>query len=69
MDKFLKYFMMILMVSAVVLAGCSKDDDDEPTPTPTETSFEVLTKYMTAQNMGFSEVFDGWVIQDSNLYF
>jgi rhodanese-related sulfurtransferase len=62
MDKFLKYFMMILMVSAITLAGCSDSDDDEPTPTPTETSFEVLTNYMISQNMDVSTVFDGWVV-------
>lgn len=63
MEKFMKYFMAILMVSAVILAGCSKDDDDDDNnPAPVETSFELLKNYMIAQNMDVSSVFDGWVV-------
>ncbi len=58
----MKYFMLILMVSAMVLAGCSKDDDEEtPTPTPTP-SYEVLKNYMVANNMDVDVVIDGWII-------
>ncbi len=68
MKKFVKYFMFILMVSAVVLAGCSKsDDDEEPTPTPTA-KFDVLKDYMIANNLDVSTVISGWNVmpQDVN---
>ncbi len=56
MEKFVKYFMFVLMVSAVILAGCSKsDDEEEPTPTPIA-KFEVLKDYMVANNMDVSTV-------------
>jgi len=61
MEKFVKYFMFVLMVSAVVLAGCSKDDDDnEPTPTPTP-AYEVLKNYMVANGLDVDVVIDGWI--------
>lgn len=68
MEKFVKYFMFILMVSAVVLAGCSKDDEEEePTPTPVA-KFDVLKDYMIANDMDVSTVISGWNImpQDVN---
>ncbi len=61
MEKFVKYFMLVLMVSAMVLAGCSKsDDDEEPTPTPTP-SYEVLKNYMVANGLDTDVVIDGWI--------
>lgn len=69
MEKFVKYFMLVLMVSAMVLAGCSKSDDEEkePTPTPVAT-FDVLKDYMIANDMDVSTVISGWNImpQDVN---
>jgi len=62
MEKFVKYFMFVLMVSAVVLAGCSKsDDDDEPTPTPTP-AYEVLKDYLISNNMDADAVISGWIV-------
>ena len=68
MEKFLKYFMLVLMVSALVLAGCSKsDDDDDPTPTPTPT-YEVLKNYMIANNLDVDVVLaPGWNITAANV--
>ena len=62
MEKFVKYFMLVLMVSAMVLAGCSKSDDDEETPTPTPTpSYEVLKNYMVANGLDTDVVIAGWI--------
>lgn len=61
MEKFLKYFMMVLMVSAVALSGCSdNDDDNDPTPTPAA-KFDVLVDYMVTNNMDVDVVMDGWI--------
>ena len=65
MEKFVKYFMFILMVSAVILAGCSKSDDDDDTPAPPATpKYEVLKNYMIANNLDVDVVIpsSGWII-------
>ena len=62
MEKFMKYFMLVLMVSAVVLAGCSKSDDEEEQPTPPATpAYEVLKNYMVANNLDVDAVISGWI--------
>jgi rhodanese-related sulfurtransferase len=64
MEKFVKYFMFVLMVSAVILAGCSKSDDEEdPTP-PATPKYEVLKNYMIANNLDVDVVIPatGWII-------
>jgi rhodanese-related sulfurtransferase len=62
MKKFVKYFMLTLIVSAFVLTACKKDDDDEtPTPTPVA-AFETLKDYMIASNMDVDVVISGWII-------
>jgi rhodanese-related sulfurtransferase len=60
MKKFLKYFMLTLLVSSFVLAGCKKDDDDDPTPA-TPTAFETLTSYMISNNMDVDVVISDWI--------
>ncbi|RLD38239.1 MAG: hypothetical protein DRI83_02770, partial [Bacteroidetes bacterium] len=68
MEKFVKYFVLILMVSAFIMAGCSKDDDDDPPAPPPPAKFDVLKDYMIANTMDVSTVIDGWIItaQDVN---
>jgi len=68
MKKFVKYFMFVLMVSAVVLSGCSKSDDDEPAPPPAAAKFDVLKDYMVANSMDVSDIIADWIIsaQDVN---
>jgi len=70
MEKFVKYFVLILMVSAFIMAGCSKsDDDDDPTPPPPPAKFDVLKDYMIANTMDVSDVINGdWITtaQDVN---
>lgn len=53
--------MFILMVSSVVLSGCSKSDDDEDPITPTTPAFETLKGYMIANNMDANVIIDGWI--------
>lgn len=62
MKKFLKYFMLTLLVSSFVLAGCKKDDDDTPAPTPTTPKYEVLKNYMVANNLDIDMVIKDWII-------
>ena len=68
MEKFVKYFVLILMVSAFIMAGCSKSDDDDPPAPPPPAKFDVLKDYMVANTMDVSTVIDGWIItaQDVN---
>jgi rhodanese-related sulfurtransferase len=60
MEKFVKYFMFILLASVIVLSGCSKDDDETPAPTPTP-KYEVLKNYMIANNLDVDVVIAGWI--------
>jgi len=61
MKKFVKYFILTLLVSAFILAGCSKsDDDDDPTPTGPST-YEVLKDYLVSNNMDVDVVVSGWI--------
>lgn len=68
MEKFVKYFVLILMVSAFIMAGCSKSDDDDPPAPPPPAKFDVLKDYMIANTMDVSDVISGWIItaQDVN---
>ena len=62
MEKFVKYFMFTLLVSAFVLAGCSKSDDDDNNPTPVgPTKYEVLKDYLVANNMDVDVIVSGWI--------
>lgn len=62
MEKLMRIFAMMLMVSAMILAGCSKsDDDEEPTPAPTP-KFEILKDYMINNNMDIDVVVSSWII-------
>lgn len=60
MEKLMKIFAMILMVSAIGLAGCSDSDDDDPTPAATP-AFEILKDYLVANNMDINVVIDAWI--------
>jgi rhodanese-related sulfurtransferase len=62
MRKFMKYFMLTLVVSAFILAGCSKSDDDDTPTTPTVTTFETLTTYMVAEGLDVAAVFESWIV-------
>ena len=61
MEKLMKYFMAILMVSAVVLAGCSKSDDEEEPTTPAPSKYSVLKDYMVANNLDVDVVIADWI--------
>jgi len=61
MEKFVKYFVLILMVSAFIMAGCKKDDDEDPTPAP-PAKFEILKDYMVTNNLDVDVVISGWIV-------
>ncbi len=61
MEKFVKYFMLVLMVSAMVLSGCSKDDDEETPLPPATPTYEVLKDYLVTNNMDADVVIDAWI--------
>jgi rhodanese-related sulfurtransferase len=61
MRKFMKYFMLTLVVSAFILGSCSKSDDDDPAP-PAAEKFDVLKDYMLANNLDVGTVIADWII-------
>jgi rhodanese-related sulfurtransferase len=68
MKKFLKYFMLTLVVSAFILGSCSKSDDDDPAPPPAAEKFDVLKDYMLANDLDVGIVISDWFLmpQDVN---
>jgi len=61
MEKFVKYFMFVLLASAVIFAGCSKDDDDGTPTTPTTTTYDLLADYMVNHDMDVDKVISEWI--------
>lgn len=69
MEKFLKYFMIVLFASAVFVTGCSDDDDDNPNPsTPTTTTYDLLKDYLVANNMDVDDVIADWITTAENIF-
>ena len=60
MKKLLSYFLVAMMLPALVLTSC-KDDNDDPTPAETG-NFTTLSTYMVNQNLDLPTLLDGWVI-------
>jgi rhodanese-related sulfurtransferase len=59
MKKFISYFLVVMLIPALVLTGC-KDDDD---PVPVETgNYETLATYMINQNFDLPALLDTWII-------
>jgi len=68
MEKFVKYFMFVLLASALTFAGCSSDDDDDSTPsTPTTTTYDLLVDYMINHNMDVDVVIADWITTAENV--
>lgn len=69
MEKFLKYFMIVLFASAVFVTGCSDDDDDNPNPTtPTTTTYDLLTDYLVSNNMDVDIVLGEWITSAESIF-
>lgn len=69
MEKFLKYFMLVLFASAVMLTGCSDDDDDDTNPTqPTTTTYDLLKDYLVSNNMDADDLISGWITDAEVIY-
>ncbi len=58
MKKFISYFLVVMLIPAMVLTGCK----DDPAPEPEKGDYETLTTYMTNQNYDLPALLDGWVI-------
>ncbi len=58
-NKFLKYFLILVMVAMVVASGCKDDDDD--VVVPAEPAFTTLKAYLTANSMDLNNILDGWI--------
>ncbi len=58
MKKFISYFLVVMLIPAMVLTGCK----DDPAPEPVKGDYETLMTYMTNQNFDLPALLDGWVI-------
>ncbi len=67
MEKFVKYFALMLLFSAFIITGCSDSNDDEPAPAP-PAKFDVLKDHMIANNLDVGTIIADWLItpQDVN---
>ncbi len=60
MKKIVNYFLILLMVPAMVLTGCKKTDDDEPEVK--KGTYADLKEYMVASGFDLTDVLvDGWI--------
>ena len=59
MKKFALKFWMVLLVSAVVLSGCKKDNETEE---PAAGNFSTLKSYMVSNSLDLTDMLKDWVI-------
>ena len=62
MNRRTKYFLILLAVSAVFLAGCSED-----TTAPSGSSFMTLRTYLIQNNLDVPDVLTDWIIPASSV--
>ena len=61
MKKYLNYFLILLIVPAIVISSCKKTDDTNDDPTKKGT-FADLKNYMVAEGLDLTDLLvDGWV--------
>lgn len=68
MEKFLKYFMLVLFASAVMLAGCSDDDDDNQPTTPVTSTYDLLKDYLISNNMDADNIIADWITSAEGVF-
>ena len=59
MKKLLSYFLVVMLLPALVLTGCKDDDGGDVTPTG---NYTTLSSYMTNQNLDLPTLLESWVI-------
>lgn len=57
MKKLLSYFLVVMMLPALVLTGCK----DDPAPEPVKGNFSTLSTHMTDMGYDLPALLDGWV--------
>lgn len=58
----MKKLILLLLIPMLVLASCKKDSD-EPTPTPgSDTSYEILTNYLVANDLDLPDILTAWIV-------
>lgn len=62
MNKKTKYFLILLTVSAMFLAGCSED-----TTAPSESSFMTLRTYLIQNDLDLPDILTDWIIPASSV--
>ncbi|MBT3755775.1 MAG: rhodanese-like domain-containing protein [Candidatus Cloacimonetes bacterium] len=56
MKKWMKFVLVIAVMSVIFVAGCKDDTTD-----PDVSAFETVTNYMDDNGMTVTELFDGWI--------
>ncbi len=59
MRKFISYFLVVMVLPALILTGCK--DSDDPAPVA-KGDFSTLSTYMVNQGYDLPALLDGWVI-------
>ena len=62
MKKWMKFVLVIAVISVVFVAGCKDDTTD-----PDVNGFEILTSYMDANDMTLTDLLAGWIIAPDSL--
>ncbi len=65
MKKYLKYAILLVLIPSFLFTGCKEDDDDDDVDTTP--AFEVLTTYMSANDLDLSDVMTSWLITAHDL--
>jgi len=58
MKKLFSYFLVVMLIPAMVLTGCK----DDPAPEPETGDFTTLSTYMTNNGLDLPALLEGWVI-------
>jgi rhodanese-related sulfurtransferase len=68
MKKLKNLIFIFLMVPALVIVSCSKDDDDNGGDQPQEQAgFPILSDYLVDNNMDLTDILNGWITTAENI--
>ena len=57
--KFIKLSIIFALMFAMVSVGCKNDPEDEPVPE--KSKFEILSEYLTTNNLDLTNMLDAWI--------
>lgn len=63
MKKWMKFVLVIAVLSVIFVAGCKDDVTD-----PDVSESEILIEYLLASNLDLTDILDGWIITASDVH-